>query len=226
MNFFLFTILFSTSALTNIYLFFVFVYYKKYGTFPSYLLNVPYNLSYNSIYYYSKAQLSFIKTQNNITSYVKYVPFLNNLLTYMKQDNSIYLYTNINDNLTICSKFSEEQDLDYKLILHYNPTEEKKKSIQSLHHFQADYKFIMTEITIHDKKFVIHFTSNKYNYLIVNNKLDRDFINYFLKTHYNIFIKDLEIENYTIKIIDHNVNIVEFDNTKSLLVNKTEYEIL
>jgi len=84
----------------------------------------------------------------------------------------------------------------------------------------------MTEITIHDKKFVIHFTSNKYNYLIVNNKLDRDFINYFLKTHYNIFIKDLEIENYTIKIIDHNVNIVEFDNTKSLLVNKTEYEIL
>jgi len=206
----------------------VFIYYKKYGTIPNYLFNLSYNLSYNSIYYYSKAQISFIKTQNNITSYVMSVPFLNNLLTHVKSDNSIYTYTNINDNLTICSKFSEEQDLDYKLILHYNPTEEKKKSIQSLHHFQADYKFIMTEITIHDKKFVIHFTSNKYNYLIVHNKLDKNFMNYFLKTHYTNLVKDLdlEIENYIIKIIDHNVNIVEFDNTKSLLVNKTEYEIL
>ena len=46
---------------------------------PNYLLN----LSYGSIYYYSKLQLGFIKTQNVITNYVKSVPFLNNLLTYM-----------------------------------------------------------------------------------------------------------------------------------------------
>ena len=84
----------------------------------------------------------------------------------------------------------------------------------------------MTEITVDDKKIVVHFTNDKYNYLIVHNKLDNDFINYFLKTHYNELVKDLEIEKYTIKIIDHNVNIIEFDNTQSLLINKTDYEIL
>jgi hypothetical protein len=205
-------------------LFFAFVYYKKYGTIPDYLLN----LSYKTIYYYSKLQFSFIKTQNTITSYVKSVPFLNNLLTYVKPDTNsdIYTYTNVSSSLTICSKYDEEVNLDYKLILHYNPDSEKIKYIESLKIEQSDYKFIMTEITIDDKKFVVHFTNDNYNYLIVENKLDKYFINYFLKTHYNDLVKDLEIENYSIKIIDHNVNIVEFDNTKSLLINKTDYEIL
>ena len=84
----------------------------------------------------------------------------------------------------------------------------------------------MTEITIDDKKFIVHFTTDKYNYLIAHNKLDNNFINYFLKTHYNDLVKDLEIENYSIKIIDDNVNIVEFGNTHTLLINKTGYEIL
>ena len=84
----------------------------------------------------------------------------------------------------------------------------------------------MTEISIADKKIVVHFTTDKYNYLIVHNKLDKDFISYFLKTHYIELIKDLELENYIIKIIDDNVNVVEFGNTRSLLINKTGYEIL
>jgi hypothetical protein len=201
-------------------------YFGTNKTIPTYLLNLSYNLSYNSIYYYSKLQLGFIKTQNTLTRYAKSVPFLNNLLTYMKPDNTIYTYTTINENLTICSKFNEAQNLDYKIILHYKPDYEKIFYIESLELEQADYKFIMTEISIDDKKFVVHFTSDKYNYLIVNNKLDNNFINYFLKTHYNEFVKDLEIENYIIKIIDHNVNILEFDNTKTLLINKTGYEIL
>lgn len=195
------------------------------------LYNLSYNLSYNSIYYYSKLQLGFMKTSNNITKYIKTTPCLNNLLNYMNQNNdkNIYSYTNINDYLTICSKVNQEQNLEYKLILHYNPDYEKKKYLESLKVEQADYKFIMTEITINNNNISVHFTSEKYNYLIVNNKFDKNFINYFLKTHYTDFVKDLsesEIENYKIKIIDHNVNVVEFDNTKSLIINKTGYEIL
>jgi len=227
MFFFLCAILVSTLTVIKIYLFFAFIYYKKYGVVPNYLLNISYNLSYNSIYYYSKLQLDFKKTQNIVTSYVKSVPFLNNLLTYMKPNKNIYTYTNINNDLTICSKYNEEQNLDLKIILHYKPDAEKISYIESSHiREQADYKFIMTEITIDDKKFVIHFTTDKYNYLIEYNKLDKDFIYYFLKTHYNDVVKDLEIEKYRIKIIDHNVNIVEFDNTKTLFINKTDYILL
>ena len=222
MNLLVSAFIFSALAFTKIYLFFAFIYYKKHGKIPVYLLN----MSYSSIYYYSKLQLEFMKTQNTITVYVKSIPFLNNLLTYMNTNNSIYTYTNVNDDLTICDKFIQEDDLHYKIILHYKPDDEKRKITETISFKKADFKFIMTEISIDDKKIVVHFTSDKYNYLVVHNKLNKNFINYFLKTHYNDLVKDLEIENYVIKIIDHNVNIVEFDNTHTLLINKTGYEIL
>jgi len=225
MNTFLLIALLSISACIKVGLYIVIVYYSSTNkTIPNYLLN----LSYGTIYYYSKLQLGFIKTQSALTSYVKSVPFLNNLLTYMKPDTNldIYTFTNIHKNLTICSKFNEEQNLEYKIILHYKPDDEKIKYIESSKLEQADYKFIMTEISIDDKKIVVHFTNDKYNYLMVSNKLDKDFIIYFLKTHYNELVKDLEIENYIIKIIDHNVNVIEFDNTQTLLINKSGYEIL
>jgi hypothetical protein len=225
MNIFLLVALLSMSACIKVGLYIAILYYSSNNTtIPNYLLN----LSYGTIYYYSKLQLSFIKTRNNIINYAKSVPVLNNLLTYMKPDtnSNIYTYTNIHNDLTICSKFNKEQNLDYKLILHYKPDDEKIKCIETSKLEQADYKFIMTEISIADKKIIVHFTNDKYNYLIVHNKLDKDFINYFLKNHYSELVKDLELENYIIKIIDHNVNVIEFDNTRTLLINKTGYEIL
>ena len=225
MNPFLFAILFSTLAFTKIYLFFAFIYYKKYGVVPSYLLNLSYNVSYNSIYYYSKLQLSLTKTQNTVTSYVKSVPFLSNLLTYIKCKKCTF--TSINDKFIICNKFNEEHNLDYKIIIRFNKILDWEYDYyELLQHKQADYKFIMTEIIIDDRKFLIYFTTNNYNYLIVNNNIDKYFINYFLKTHYSELVKDLEIEKYIIRIVDHNVNIIEFDNTKTLIIKEREYLII
>ena len=225
MNPFLFAILFSTLAFTKIYLFFAFIYYKKYGVVPSYLLNLSYNVSYNSIYYYSKLQLSLTKTQNTVTSYVKSVPFLSNLLTYIKYKKCTF--TSINDKFIICNKFNEEHNLDYKIIIRFNKILDWEYDYyELLQHKQADYKFIMTEIIIDDRKFLIYFTTNNYNYLIVNNNIDKYFINYFLKTHYSELVKDLEIEKYIIRIVDHNVNIIEFDNTKTLIIKEREYLII
>ena len=220
MNFFLFAIMCSTLAVAKIYLFFAFIYYKKYDTVPSYLLN----LSYNSVYYYSKLQLSLIKTQNTVTTYVKSMPFLNNLFTCTKYKCT---FTSVNDKFIICNKFNEEHNLDYKIIIRFNKILDWEYDYyELLEHKQANYKFIMTEITIDDKKFLIYFTTNNYNYLIVNNNIDKHFINYFLKTHYNDLVKDLEIENYTIRIVDHNVNITEFDSSKTLIIKETEYLII
>jgi hypothetical protein len=221
MNIFLLAIVCSTLAVAKIYLFFAFIYYKKHGAIPSYLLN----LSYISVYYYSKLQLGFMKTQNVITNYVKSVPFLNNLFTYTKYKKCTF--TEINDRLIICNKFNEEHNLDYNIIIRFNKILDWEYDYyESLEHKQANYKFIMTEITIDDKKFLIYFTTDKYNYLIVNNNIDKHFINYFLKTHYNDLVKDLEIENYTIRIVDHNVNITEFDSSKTLIIKETEYVII
>ena len=217
-------LLFSTLVFIKIYLFFAYIYYKKYGTIPIYLLNLSYNVSYGTIYYYSKLQLNFMKTQNVITNYVKSVPLLNNLLTYINYKKCTF--TEINDRLIICNKFNEDHNLDYKIIIRFKMKDWEYDYYECLQHKQADYKFIMTEITIDDKKFLIYFTTDKYNYLIVNNNIDKYFIDYFLKTHYNELVKDLEIEKYTIRIVDHNVNIIEFDSSKTLIIKETEYVII
>lgn len=230
MNTFFSFALLSITICVKTCLFITILYYSSNNIkIPNYLLNLAYNLSYNSIYYYSKLQLGFMKTTNNVTKYIKTTPCLNNLLNYMSKHNDKIFYSYTNTNLTICHKLNEEQILYYKLILHYKPDHAKKTYLESLKVEEADYKFIMTEISINNNNISIHFTNEKYNYLIVDNKLDSKFIMYFLKTHYTDFVKDLsdsEIENYKIKIIDHNVNVVEFDNTKSLVINKTGYEIL
>jgi hypothetical protein len=227
MNKFLLIALLSMSVCIKLCLFIAIIYYSSNNIIiPNYLLNILYNVSHKSIYYYSKLQLGFIKTKNNITIYAKSVPVLNNLLTYMNTDNTIYTYTNVNNNLTICSKYYREKNMFHKIIINFTPDNEEKKNIETSNIEEADYKFIMTEITIGDKKFVIHFTTDKYNYLMVTNGFDSEFIGYFLKTHYSEMIKDLEIEKYRIKIIDHNVNIIEFDNTQLLYIDKNDYNIL
>lgn len=196
-----------------------------------FLFNFLYNISYNSIYYCSKLQLSFMKTQNVVTTYVKSVPFLNNFLTYINYKKCTF--TSINDKLIICNKFNESHNLDYKIIININfgkILDWEYDYYESIEHKQANYKFIMTEIIIDDRKFLIYFTTDKYNYLIVNNNIDKYFIDYFLKTHYNDFYKELNvtsiIEKYTIRIVDHNVNIVEFDSSKTLIIKETEYLII
>lgn len=222
-------VLLSMTICIKICLYIAIIYYSSNNiVIPTYLLNLSYNLSYNSIYYYSKLQLGFIKTQNIITNYVKSVPFLNNLLTHIKYKKCTF--TEINDRLIICNKFNEEHNLDYKIIINFKMKDWEYKYYECLQHKQSDYKFIMTEITIDDKKIVVHFTTDKYNYLIVNNNIDKYFIDYFLKTHYNDFYKELNgtsiLEKYTIKIIDHNVNITEFDSSKTLIIKETEYVII
>ena len=227
MNTFLLLVLLSLKICVKTCLIITLIYYSSNNiVIPNYLLDLLYSISYNSIYYYSKLQLKIMKTRNNSLSYAKTIPFLNNLLTYFKPDKSIYTYTTINEHFSICSKHDREKNIDYKIIINEILNDEEKKNIESSNIEEANYKFIMTEITIHNKKFVIQFKTDKYNYLIVNNGLDSVFIEYFLKTHYSEMVKDLEIKNYTIKIIDHNVNIVEFDETKILYIEKNEYSIL
>ena len=60
------------------------------------------------------------------------------------------------------------------------------------------------------------------NLLLIESRIFGDHRGFF----YESFNNDSKVENYMIKIIDDNVNVIEFDNTKSLLINKTGYEIV
>lgn len=94
----------------------------------------------------------------------------------------------------------------------------------------AKYKFILTEILIQDKKILINFSNNTYNYFVVGNVFTNSFMKYFMIQHYS---KDLEENNiyfdelkeYTVKILDQDVKEVFFTNNSVLVINRETYEI-
>lgn len=63
----------------------------------------------------------------------------------------------------------------------------------------------------------IEFNTNKYNYLLPENVFDNLFIEYFIKTHYNIQLQNIE---YSIIILNHNFKIETYNkNTVISLQN-------
>jgi hypothetical protein len=68
------------------------------------------------------------------------------------------------------------------------------------------------------KPIKIDFCDNNkfYDFLVVGNCFDKDFLTYFMKRYYDIDIK----ENYVLKIIDNNVNTLIIESTDTLTIEE------
>lgn len=84
----------------------------------------------------------------------------------------------------------------------------------------VQYKPILCELLIEDDNIKIDFKDKigNYNYLILNNSFDCKFLSYFMKQHYNI----LDIEDYTLRVLDDSVNTMEFDKTNVLHIGENK----
>jgi len=97
----------------------------------------------------------------------------------------------------------------------------------------SSVKFILAEITIGvdsrtEKTIPISFRNDKYDYLRKNNIIDKNFMRYFMKKHYNKFIYDNDmhlLQNYKLKIIDDNIKVNILDNTCKIIMLDNTYEI-
>ena len=130
---------------------------------------------------------------------------------YFEDDNySIYIYSDVKRKI--------ENNCINKIILHSQP-------------FLYDYeisniKFILFEVKITDKLFKIDLKTDKYNFYIVNNIIDKRFLLYFLINYQYCKLNNInDIEKIDVKIIDHNVNIKELEitNTKFITIKKDDY---
>ena len=97
----------------------------------------------------------------------------------------------------------------------------------------SNIKFILSEIVVNnDIKIKINFVQNTDNYYIVNNIFDNKFMQYFLYKYYKKDLEELNIDNlndydYTLEIIDHNVNKTSINfKTSKIKIEKDSYEIL
>lgn len=167
--------------------------------------------------------IEFIKNGDIINK----MPLIN-FINYFKSNDLLDLQKNT--DFIIYSHYNGENEPINKIIIR-DYEKFSKKYIDSKENGLLDnewlesevgYKFIMFEILINGTPISISLTTEKYNYLIVNNIIDIYFIKYFLKKyHHNIYDKlsKNDIHLYEIKIIDHNINVLEFSNTP-LIIDK------
>jgi len=139
------------------------------------------------------------------------------------QSNSCIDIKNIMD-FCIYSDYNDKNEITNKIIIRDYDSFALKclNESQNIEYNEAGYKFIMFEIIINEIEISIDLTTEKYNYLIIDNIFDSNFIKYFLKKYHNNIYNKLsndDISCYKIKLIDHNINVLEFTN-KPVIVCK------
>jgi hypothetical protein len=167
-----------------------------------------------SNYFIKNEELEYIN--NGEVIYTKSIKDL--LQNYKKNDKNID--KNIENNFNI-------------IIYTDNKNKNKKvfNDIPSVYNYEeSEFKFILIEIMINNEILKIDFKTNEYNYMIVDNIINKDFIIYFLKKHYEKYVKTVfyyggKLDNYRLKILDQNVNEILLDKNNCLTIKKNNYEL-
>jgi hypothetical protein len=87
---------------------------------------------------------------------------------------------------------------------------------------ETSYRFVLIEVKYGDTIAKVKFDNAKTNYYVVNNEFDSSVIRYLMATNFDVELP----KQYTVCILDHNVNRFEFNETQLLRLNKDDYEVL
>lgn len=136
-----------------------------------------------------------------------------------EKSNEILIFSDLNTNQKCINKKILQREIDFNY------------QISSLQFIMFELKF---QVKTETKCIAMLLKSDTYNYYIVNNIIDKNFIKYYLINHSsNIFtseeIKEIkEINTFNVKIIDNDVNIKTFDikNEDCLIIKENEYIIV
>ena len=92
----------------------------------------------------------------------------------------------------------------------------------------SNEKFIMVELIVKDVTISVKFSTDEYNYFVVGNIFNHQFIKYFLNKYHGDFLGKHnitldEINKYRLKIMDSNVMSQEFDEKQNIVIEKNGY---
>jgi hypothetical protein len=127
----------------------------------------------------------------------------------------------------ICHK-KTENNINMKVIHLHNNNYNYNNEIRS--YIESNIRFFLVEFYVEDEKYKINLKTNEYNYYLVDNRFSKDFFLFYLKYHLNVEPSALLDPNtkYTIKMVDNNVDTVEFNFTEkneSIILLKNSYKI-
>jgi hypothetical protein len=184
---------------------------KKY---PGFYKQVVVGIAYNVIRLYSKAELFY---RNNIKS-----------LTLVNKDEFVSFISN-NTIVVVLEKdeiLNLEECPEYDFIM-YEDSKNNRSFMYDLYEEgvvceKTDYTFVLFEVIIDEDTYKIELKSDTYNYYVVGNVFNKTIISYLLKTYFDLD----DVTEYKVRLLDHNVESIEFDEQKSLELNKEAYKII
>lgn len=215
-------------------------------------------IAYNSLYLYSGLQIWFARSKNDYNARVVPLvkDFLKEKFNYefceTATDNENSYYVEFIENGVVLSKhsFSFKNDNQGEILSTINANEPKvydffilndnvgDKKNRALYYeipgnlFYTEHspsqKFLRFDLEYNGETHEVPLTTTDYNFAIVGNRIDREFVMYFLKNILNSQIpEDLHASNlvYNIHLIDANVNVVNLDQTDELKFTADGYTI-
>jgi hypothetical protein len=227
--------------------------------YPEKYENFCINISFKLIRFYSRGEIIFNKiynfTSNLTNNCINYIPHLKQIYLSIKEvfynrNKNFYEICEIDKEGNIHKKylefdksvFLEENKMVNFILSHIKGetlTSVNKIILRSLP-FSEDYevsdvKFMLFEIKLGDIYYKIDLSTDKYNYYIVNNIFDKNFLIFFLKNHTTLsnhlsyYLDDLHdnyiIDKFDINLIDNNINLkkLEITDEKYIIINKNDY---
>jgi hypothetical protein len=139
---------------------------------------------------------------------------------------------NKNGEYTTCNEH-DEQTTDTCLYVLYDKTSEENDYInkviftefpKTLDYKESKINFMMIELEHENEKHSIVLKNKEHNYYIVNNSLNQNFFKYYLQNVLKVPINKDNFD-YTVTIIDHNVNMITILPHQHLVFNEHDYTI-
>jgi hypothetical protein len=195
-----------------------------------------YNLSYNIIYIVSLCQIKVNKLIKKINHFIEHKD--NDIIIECfengKLENCFYLsdYSDINDIYKLIEIYNyniasfKVDDTIYKCILKNEQKIDFKELLDNreLYSLISSLRFISLNVKYNEENFKINLKDENNNYYIVNNEIDKQFIQYYLEHKLNIST-DKDNFIYTIELVDNNVNFINLKDSDSIVIYKDKYVI-
>ena len=191
------------------------------------------NIAYNLIYLYSSIQILInkitnvisIKTTKTITTHDVYTfesindVQISEFVEYKKKfiDNPEMTFAKNPDAKMII--FNDTIDNVTNKICYYKPYE----NITSKYEI-SNVSFISFKVNVESNEYNIKLSTPEYNFYIVGNEINEQWIKYYFRKYLNNNL--LDMFDYTIEIVDENVNFVNISQNDTIRFTKETYEII
>jgi hypothetical protein len=190
-------------------------------------------LAYNIIYFYGVCQIKCNQIYNYIFPYFKKY----NIFSFIPDEpkTAVEIFNIITNKIVLKREYDETflkmEFLTPVVILISEPSNINKKILYDLEpeickQFEpSDITFIALYLNYNDVRYHINLKTDKYNYYLVGNVINKLFLQYYINVILNInFVIDDE-KSYSLELMDHEVNIIYLDITQSIVIEKNSYHI-